>query len=60
MKLGHKNLKTTEIYTKFNMALIQSHHPSIKSTFLIKFDNMGNKTWGTNIFNLIFNKQKNV
>ena len=33
MKLGHKNLKTTEIYTKFNMALIQSHHPSFKSRF---------------------------
>ena len=33
MKLGHKNLKTTEIYIKFNMALIQSHHLSIKSRF---------------------------
>ena len=33
MKLGHKDIKTTEIYTKFNMALIQSDHPSIKSRF---------------------------
>lgn len=33
MKLGHTSRQATDIYTNFNMALVQTHFPSIKSRF---------------------------
>ena len=33
MKLGHTSRQATDIYTNFNMALVQTHFPSIQSRF---------------------------